>query len=88
MNYKEPRDPNTPSCVLKLRDIPEGEYWPCHVGSGECKNPAIESHDNGNGGEFLVCKEHLPEVHAFGKLINEMSLNELKNFESIINDSE
>jgi len=88
MKFKEPRDPNTKSVILKLRDIPESEHWPCHVGGGECHNNAVEAQDDGQGGEFLVCRYHLEEVYAFGKLIAEMSNNQMNELEALIKDAE
>ena len=53
------------------RDIPEGENWPCHVGSGECLRPAVKILDGAGEGDFYVCAEHLPEVMAFEKMLEE-----------------
>ena len=64
------------------------ENWPCHVGSGECKEPAVEAHDDGSGGEFLVCATHMPEVHALGRLIVEMTPEHVQNFEKAIDKAE
>lgn len=84
MNFKAPRDPNTQPDVLKLRDLPESENWPCHVGSGECKESAVEVHDDGAGGEFLICRKHLPEFYAFAKLVAEMTPKQIKNLDDAI----
>lgn len=88
MKFKDPRDPNTKSVVLKLQDIPADENWPCHVGGGECHHPAVEAHDNGEGGEFLVCAQHLEEVYAFGRLLAEMTEAEMARLESKISEAE
>ncbi len=85
LNFKAPRDLNTKSVCLKIRDIASGEYWPCHVGGGECCKPAIEAHDDGNGGEFLICKDHIEEVYAFGKLVAEMSMSQCAGLQALIN---
>lgn len=79
MNFKAPRDPNTPTMIKILRTYSPDENFPCHVGSGECSEPAVQAHDDGAGGEFLVCAKHLPEVEAFAKLVNEMSKAQLQN---------
>lgn len=88
MKFKAPRDPNTKSIMLKIRDIPPGEYWPCHVGSGECQEPAIEAMDDARGGEFLVCAKHLPEVEALGKLMAEMTQGDISRFTAAIDRAE
>lgn len=82
MNFKPPRDPNTPDGVLVLRIPGPGEL--CQVGSGECTKPAAEAHDNGAGGEFLVCADHAIEVRALSRLINEMTPNQIAQFEGAI----
>jgi hypothetical protein len=84
MNFKAPRDPNTKPSIVVLRTIPPGSPEICQVGSGECHEPAIEAHENGEGGEFFVCAKHLPEIHALGKLIAEMTREQLLEFEKII----
>ena len=78
LKFKPPRDSNTQSVVLKLRDVSIEERKSCGVGGGECHNFAVESHDDGAGGEFFVCSYHLEEVYAFGKLIAEMTPNQLR----------
>lgn len=86
MKFKAPRDPNTKSIVEKLRDVKDGSI--CQVGSGECFNIAVEAHDDGGGGEFLVCREHLAEVYALGKLIAEMTPAQTVQFARAITKSE
>lgn len=74
--------------VGKLRDIDPGDCWPCHVGSGECKSPAVEAHDDGQGGEFLVCRDHLPGVYAFAKLVYDLSDAEREKLSEAIKQHE
>jgi hypothetical protein len=89
MNFKPPRDPNTKSGLeTPLRRMGAHEGWPCHVGGGECREPAVEAHDDYSGGEFLVCAKHLPEVHALGKLIAEMTENEMAGFKAAVDEAE
>lgn len=57
------------------RDIPPDETnWPCHVGSGECSKPAVKILDDGHGGDFYVCADHLKDMMAMEqRLINDPS---------------
>ena len=85
MKYKAPRDPNTPSGFeIPLRRMDPSENWPCHVGEGESHEPAIEAHDDGSGGEFLVCAKHLPQLHAIGKLFAEMTPAQIYEFVAFV----
>lgn len=84
MNFKPPRDPNTPSPMLILRQVIESENILCEVGSGECQNLASEAHDDGEGGTFYVCAQHAIEVHALGKLVSEMTTNQIESFTQAI----
>lgn len=89
MNYKPPRDKNTKSGFeVPLRRMDPSQNWPCHVGSGECKEPAVEAHDDGSGGEFLVCSKHMPEVNAMGKLIEEMCPKDVQKFSTLVTQAE
>jgi hypothetical protein len=51
------------------REIPAHENWPCHVGSGECQTPARYVMDDGDGGDFYMCKAHYIEVKAFEAMV-------------------
>lgn len=88
MNFKSPRDPNTPTGIKVIRTFRADENFPCHIGSGECSEPAVEAHDDGSGGEFLVCAKHLPEVEAFSKLVNEMSKAQMQKLSNEIKKAE
>lgn len=74
--------------VKVLRTFPDGENWPCHMGSGECSEPAVEAHDNGAGGEFLVCAKHAKEVRLYAKIVEGMGPEQLKKFQQAIEDNE
>ena len=88
MNFKEPRDPNTKSIMADFRRLDPAENWPCHVGGGECLESAVEAHDDGAGGEFFVCAKHSPEVQALGKLLAEMTPEQLSKFETAVKGAE
>lgn len=85
---KAPRDPNTPSSVLVLRKIAPEENILCQVGSGECSELAVEAHDAGHGQEFYVCAKHVPEVHAFSKLVAEMTPAQMQKLQGLIQEEE
>lgn len=80
MKFKEPRDKNTDPHLLKLRDVSLSENVQCEVGRGECKNLAVECHDDGCGGPFFLCAQHVEEFIALSKLIYEMTPNQISNF--------
>lgn len=62
MNFKAPRDANTPCGQWKLRDITPDERLYCQVGSGECSELAVEVHDaDGAGTEFLICAKAIKD---------------------------
>lgn len=86
LNFKPPRDPNTKSILLVLRQLAPGE-GACRVGGGECTNPAAVAYEDGSGGEFHVCAEHAPEVEALGKLVAEMTQNQVQAFQSAIDEA-
>lgn len=88
MNFKKPRDPNTKPDHAKLRDVYDFENIRCEVGSGECHRLAVESQDNGEGGEFFLCADHAKEFSALGKLIAEMTPNQMSNFENAVTEQE
>lgn len=88
LNYKAPRDPNTKSVVEKVRDVAESERVQCQVGSGECSNLAVEAQDDGSGGLFFVCRDHLSEVYAFGKLVAEMTPFQMSELDRLITSAE
>ncbi len=52
-------------------NLPAHENWPCHCGSGECKAPATNSHDDGQGGDFFLCNEHQAEFEAMRQWIQQ-----------------
>lgn len=84
MHFKAPRDPNMPSPMVALRTVAPEESIKCSVGGGECSRLAVEAHDDTEGGEFYVCAYHLPEFHAFSKLVAEMTPNQLNNLTEIL----
>lgn len=88
MNFKPPRSADTKSNLLVLRRPDPSEGLICQVGSGECNNPCVEIHDDGAGGEFRVCAQHAPELEALGKLIAEMTPNQIESFATIIESKE
>lgn len=88
LNLKAPRDPNPPTGIVVLRTFQPEENFPCHVGSGECLEPAIESHDDGSGGEFFVCATHLSEVKVLSQLVNEMSKAQMDALHTAIKKAE
>ena len=83
MNFKKPRDPNTDPCLRKVRDV-AAENIVCQVGNGECSELAIESQDNGYGGEFFLCAQHAKEFKELAVLIAEMTPNQVNDFEQAI----
>lgn len=88
MNFKSPRDPNTQSIMVKVRDVHPHEGRLCQCGSGECSSLAVESLDNGEGGEYFVCEDHAKEAYALGRLIAEMTNDQVAQFESAIKKAE
>jgi len=84
VKFKKPRDPNTKVPNFKIRDLDADEHRRCFVGSGECENPAVEAQDDGEGKEIYVCAEHVAEMLALGKLIAEMTPNQLRQFDNAI----
>lgn len=84
MKFKPPRDPNTDPCLIKIRDVKPEEGIVCQVGSGECLELAVESQDNGDGGEFFLCRQHSKEFREFAVLVAEMTPKQLDDLESAI----
>lgn len=82
MKFKAPRCKDTDAHLLKIRDVAASENIKCQVGNGECSNLAVESQDNGEGGEFFLCAEHLVEYKAFAVLVAEMTPNQLSALET------
>lgn len=84
MNFKKPRDPNTDPHLKQIRVVHPSEGITCEVGSGECVNLAIESQDNGYGGEFFLCEQHSKEFRDLAALIAEMTPNQVNAFADAI----
>jgi hypothetical protein len=84
MKFKEPRCKDTDPHLMKIRDVAPSENIRCEVGSGECSELAIESQDNGCGGEFFLCKQHAIEFEQFARLVAEMTPNQVTVLEDSI----
>jgi hypothetical protein len=88
MKFKKPRDPNTDPRIFKIRDVLPCENIRCQVGRGECMEFAIESQDDGEGGEFFLCPQHAKEFRELSVLIAEMTPNQIAQFDAAIHKAE
>lgn len=59
--------------TLPDMEIPDGEFWPCFVGSGECRTPAKFQIDDGSGNYAYICAAHRIEFDKMEKLFDEMT---------------
>lgn len=69
---------------MKDELIPEGEQWPCFVGSGECNTPARWWIDDGGGSRVTICAEHKKEFDALEKIVDEMPPDQVMRFAEAI----
>lgn len=86
MNFKNPRCKDTPDGFVSARKPKSGEL--CGVGNGECSKIAIDVADGGGAGEMPVCEGHKREFIALSKLLNEMTPNQLMDFEKAVTKAE
>ena len=83
MNFKQPRCSSTPHNFVSVRAPSSGEL--CGVGSGECKELAIDVADGGSVDcQLPVCAAHKDEFIALSRLVNEMTPNQIRRFSDAI----
>ena len=87
MRFKEPRCKDTDPHLKKIRDVLASDRIRCEVGSGECQKLAVESQDNGEGGEFFLCEQHAVEFEQFARLVAEMTPNQVQALEKAITNA-
>jgi hypothetical protein len=84
MNFKSPRCKDTDPHLIKIRDVAPEEGIRCEVGMGECSEFAVEAQDNGAGGPFYLCNQHLKEFKELAVLIAEMTPAQIAKFEDCV----